>query len=429
MLLVTIAEASKSARDNIRDQVPVNLRESRTLILVPPSLLENWEAELNHWMPTPHDIYAGEVFKVGALSFSGHKKAHQILMWEKKGGILLLSLNYFSGLLKIPKSEEQAKVVSILLDRSSIIVIDEAHRIKSPATNLSKAVQLFKSKNRIALTGSPLANHLDEYFSLFEWIAPNYLGTRSDFRSKYVRPIQQGMYQDSSQAEQRKGLKMLAVLKGQLEPKVSRADITVLGARLPAKTEFLIRVPLTAVQEQAYQICVNYMLTGSDTQEPRQMQLWVWLTLLRLLCNHPKSFLERLNDPGTSQRKKSHFRKTKAADVECELESEEQQDEDLLGEVDERVEEPIGRLGLSPKLVQDQNELLAPLKESLSSIHLSHKMEVLVVILEYAQEAGDKILIFSHNLRTLNFVEELLKERKWSYKRLVGSRSLCHEAL
>ena len=422
MLLVTIAEASKSARDNIRGRIPVNLRESRTLILVPPSLLDNWEAELNHWMPTPHDIYAGEVFKVGALSFRGHKKAHQILMWERKGGILLLSLNYFSGLVKIQKSEEQANIVSILLDRSSIIIIDEAHRIKSPATNLSKAVQLFKSKNRIALTGSPLANHLDEYFSIFEWIAPNYLGTRSDFRSKYVRPIQQGMYQDSSRAEQRKGLKMLAVLKGQLEPKVSRADITVLGARLPTKTEFLIRVPLTAVQDQAYQICVNYMLAGSETQEPRQTQLWVWLALLRLLCNHPKSFLERLNDPGTSERKKSHFRKSTVGDVEsiAELESEEQQDDDLLGEVDERGEEPIGRLGLSSKLVQDQNELLTPLKESLSSIRLSHKMEVLMAILEYAQEAGDKILIFSHNLRTLNFVEELLKERKWSYKRLVG---------
>ena len=78
----------------------------------------------------------------------------------------------------------------------------------------------FKSRIRIALTGSPLANNVAEYHTMIEWVAPNYLGPAVEFRVKYVEPIEAGLFSDSSSTERRKSLKMLGVLKEDIAPKV-----------------------------------------------------------------------------------------------------------------------------------------------------------------------------------------------------------------
>jgi SNF2 family DNA or RNA helicase len=102
------------------------------------------------------------------------------------------------------------------------------------------------------MTGSPLSNNLEEYWTLIEWIDPGYLGPLNEFRAKYVGPIQDGLYRDSSHKEQRLSSIMLNVLKHDISYKINRADIEVIKDEMPQKTEFLITVPLTALQKEFY---------------------------------------------------------------------------------------------------------------------------------------------------------------------------------
>jgi SNF2 family DNA or RNA helicase len=84
-----------------------------------------------------------------------------------------------------------------------IIVADEAHLIKNPKAKISGLFSQIKTGSRIATTGSPLSNHLEEYFWMMEWINPNFLGSLPKFTAQYITPIKNGLYQDST-APQRK---------------------------------------------------------------------------------------------------------------------------------------------------------------------------------------------------------------------------------
>ena len=129
---------------------------------------------------------------------------------------------------------------------------DEAHYLKNSKSLVGQSASNFVSYSRIAMTGSPLSNSLLEYWSLLEWIDPGYLGPESEFKHKYMKPIQDGLWSDSSHAEKRRSLQMLRVLKKDISTKISRADISVIRAEMPSKSEFLITVPLTALQFDMY---------------------------------------------------------------------------------------------------------------------------------------------------------------------------------
>lgn len=144
--------------------------------------------------------------------------------------------------------EGHNRVKRMLLDGPNIIIADEAHQLKNPKAKISDAARGFKSMSRIAMTGSPLSNNLMEYWSMIDWIDPFFLGPRKEFEQKYVQPIEDGLYADSSVPEKRKCLKMLRVLRTDITPKVHRMGISVIEKDLPAKTEFLIKVPLTELQ-------------------------------------------------------------------------------------------------------------------------------------------------------------------------------------
>lgn len=139
------------------------------------------------------------------------------------------------------------------------------------------ALNQIKTKSRIALTGSPLNNNLQEYYTLVDWIAPGYLGTSTEFKATYEEPIREGLYQDSTASQKRESLKRLKALELEMEPKVHRANVSVLHNDLRGKSEFVIRVPLTRLQDEAYNIYVEGMRAAIRGGEPRVATLWSWL--------------------------------------------------------------------------------------------------------------------------------------------------------
>ena len=421
-LLVTIAEASKSSNENVRNQVPEAIRESRTLVLCPPSLIDNWYDEFLMWTPKPRSNNVGELHKVTS-SIGLPDRLYEIQEWSDNGGVLLLGYSTFrdlisnktrKGTIGRPLSEEQhRKVLDQLLQRPNIVVADEAHALKARASEIAHATKRFRTESRIALTGSPLANNLEEYFAVIDWVAPKYLGDLTEFRSRYVEPITDGLFRDSSAQEKRKGLKMLEVLTRQLQPKVHRADISVLKGRLPGKTEFVIRVPLTDIQEQAYKIYVTHILAGTKSNEPAAQLFLVWFSILRLLCNHPKCFIDRLNENKKALKKNGAKRPEPKKVLRL-------QGEDLEAAAESLMEASVSELGLPEEMLVEQRKLFENLSQDINSIQLAHKMQLLMQVLDFSEEAGDKVLVFSHSIPTLDYIEQILRRSKRQFERLDG---------
>ena len=429
-LLVTIAEAAKSDDSDMRAQVPEDLRQSRTLILCPPALIENWWDEFLMWTPLPFTANIGELRKVTpALKVT--ERLWEIQSWKEEGGVLLLGFHTFRDLiLNKPKTtgkmldDEQHEIVTeTLLNWPNIIVADEAHLAKTAGSGINVTLNRVRSMTRIALTGSPLANNLEEYHSLINWIAPGYLGTRLEFKVNYVERIEAGLWQDSTPVQYRDSLKRLEALKQELAPKVHRADFTVLQGRLKEKQEFVVKVALTPIQEEIYQVYVETMSTVIDGQLKQRSASSVlsWLAVLRLLCNHPKCFKDSLlheKSPDGAGILKSKKMRYMDASISADNEATTPDVADAL--VDALVDAPNATIGISQTVL---DKWLAPFNKMtvpLESVSLSNKMQILVEILKFSREVKDKVLIFSHSIDTLNYVEMQLRHGQINFSRIDG---------
>ncbi|KAF2719892.1 P-loop containing nucleoside triphosphate hydrolase protein [Polychaeton citri CBS 116435] len=253
-----------------------------------------------------------------------------------------------------------------------------------------------------------MSNDVQEIYSLVSWIAPGYLGDKSEFSATYGRPIEQGTYKESTAWEKRKSLKRLAVLREQIEPKVNRADITVLRGSLKSKVEYVITVPLSELQVAAYNRFLNARrgLTGeadaaSDDREAKisQVELFSWLALLGLLTAHPLCFKRKLLSPPTQRKDTSNI-------GQGEGEGEE-----------EPGDEHVFQLGFSEKAV---NYIVSELTDSIDPL-LSAKTSNLLAIVNLSIEAKDKILVFSSSIPTLTYLGELFSSNSIPFGRIDGS--------
>lgn len=424
-LLVTVAEAVKSTSDDIRNQVPQDFHESRTLIICPPALIENWWEEFLMW--TPGKFENGE-FKenIGSLrkvnsTMSIEGRLSEIEGWMDGGGVLLIGFHTFRDLIanrlnfrhgnRALDAEQHQMVQDALLERPNIIVADEAHNFKSTHAGINQIINRLKSKSRIALTGSPLSNNLMEYHSLVDWVAPNFMGNRVEFQANYVERIQEGLYQDSTMAEYRASLKWLEVLKNELRPKIHRADITALRERLKGKQEFVIRVNLTPLQEKIYSVNVEARLAVAAGDEVNNSRIWAWLYDLGLVCSHPVCFMNKLleqqKDLDAERKKKKHnekkYKEKKHTD----------------GEIED-ADASVSEIEISPAVTQRQLALFQDLTDPHDSISFSNKMLILMEIVQLSAEAGDKVLVFSHHLNTLDYAGKLMTKEGVKYSRIDG---------
>ena len=416
-LLVTIAETKNSSDPLLAAQIPSHLKNNRTLILCPSSLLDNWADELLMW--TPANVL-GAHRKLDARIKNVTLRLEVVADWHENGGVLIASYSIFRGLVLNPKSEKRVaslasadheKVKGQLLVGPSIIVADEAHVMKNVSSAIAQATSSFKSKSRIALTGSPLANNLFEYHSMIDWVAPGYLGSPVEFKANFVEPIEEGLFQDSTPQEVRRSATRLRVLRDDLEPKVSRFDISVLKGDLPSKTEFVIKVPMTPMQMATYDAFISLILSRTQ-EEVSSGKLLGSLPTLGLLCTHPMAFRDRLT---ADERERG---KRPAAN------------EELLVPLETGVLDlgstTMADLGLTTDAIQQQIEQFNTLGDRLADPQLSVKVALLEQILNAALEAGDQTLIFSQQIPTLNYLEALFKRSDRRVSRLDGGTAMAN---
>ncbi|KAJ5381275.1 uncharacterized protein N7496_003703 [Penicillium cataractarum] len=393
-LLVTIAAAANSDNPEISKQVPERFHRSQTLVLCPSSVVQNWMDEFAMW--TPYENHLGPVREITprGRNFELPERLKTIREWDRNGGVLIMSYEMLRILIVNKPvrldAEEHELVQHCLLARSNIIVADEAHKLRSANSAISQVASRFKSTSRIAMTGSPLSNQLSEYYQMVEWVAPGYLEDPATFKRKFMEPIQAGSYIDSTRSEQRESLVSLQLLNGILAPKVLRADTSVLAADLPVKTEFVLTVPLTELQRNAYDTFVDCARAGSADAS---LKLWSWLAIMQLCCNHPYPFREKLADRLKQQ--------------------EENEGPSVLPR-------SIQDAGLPSELVSQMEALFSKYYD-LQDIALSNRAVLLDKILDLSIKAGDKILIFTQSIPTMNYLDLMLKRRGRKYQRIDGS--------
>lgn len=413
-LLVTIVLSKQSSDSKIIKQVSV-IPNKRTLILCPPSLIDNWLDEFAEWVPGHAWDALGYCYKITS-NLRPLERAETIHDWFVKEGVLIISYELLRSIIQnaparangIPPLTEELheRVKKELWEGPSIIVADEAHKMKNDQSKISQVTNKFSSTCRIALTGSPLANNLEEYYAMINWIAPGYLGDIVQFRYKYKEPIEEGLYAESTQYEQRRSLKRLQILKEDLNPKVCRADITAIKQDLPQKTEFFITFGLTKLQKRAYELYVNAIL--GDAERAGNARLWDWLFILSLLCSHPSCFHQKISERSVDRAVK-HRPGASTDDPEG---------ESLPTDV------AFKDLGLSTDMIEKQLSFLDE-EEDLTDPAHSARTDILIRLIDSCLRVKDKVLIFSHNIPTLNYLDKLLKSERIPFCRLDGATSMA----
>ncbi|KAK4157887.1 hypothetical protein C8A00DRAFT_11284 [Chaetomidium leptoderma] len=387
-LLVVIAESSVSSDESIRSQIPKSLRESKTLILCPPSLVDNWHEELQMWAPGE---VLGPTWRLDANSLS--RRLNTIHDWASCGGVLIAGYNMFTSLVR--GDEDTAKR---LLETPNLVVGDEAHYLKNPDSQRHQATANFRTMNRIAMTGSPLTNNVMDYYSMINWVAPNYLADIVEFRQRFSNPIKEGLYADSEPSLKRKARKMLQILKATVDPKVHRRDIDVLFNELPRKKEFIITVALTKHQRRLYEKYIEFVTDPGRELITGQAKAWSLVAKLGLVLAHPFIF----KTVAEAQKAKRNADKARSS-ISAKGQKTDEDDEDVVPQ----------------DILHDL--LAAVAVREIEDYALSNKILVLLRILDECRKARDKVLVFSQSIPTLDYIENICKRQRVVYRRLDGS--------
>ena len=122
-----------------------------------------------------------------------------------------------------------------------IVVLDEAQTIKNPQATTSKLARSLQARQRLALSGTPLENHLGELWSLFDFMLPGFLGTRQQFGKRYRTPI-----------EKAGNTERQTVLAQRVAPFLLRRTKQQVASDLPPKTEIAEIVEMADGQRALY---------------------------------------------------------------------------------------------------------------------------------------------------------------------------------
>ncbi|MBC6421913.1 MAG: DEAD/DEAH box helicase [Hormoscilla sp. SP12CHS1] len=248
-----------------------------TLLVCPTSVLGNWEREVRKFAPT-----------LKTLVHHGEKRAKgQDFAWTIQDRDLIVT----SYSLAFRDEKELSSV------EWQAVVLDEAQNIKNPASKQSQAVRQLQTELRIALTGTPVENKLQELWSIMDFLNPGYLGTRQFFQRRFAMPIEKYGDPDS--------LQTLRSLAGPFILRRLKTDRDIIQD-LPEKQEMTVFCGLTPIQAELYQQVVDRSLAQIDLSDElvRHGLIIALLTKLKQICNHPAQFRKQktLTNPQQSSK-------------------------------------------------------------------------------------------------------------------------------
>ncbi|XP_070134901.1 transcriptional regulator ATRX homolog isoform X3 [Drosophila bipectinata] len=378
------------------------LNTSKILILCPKSTVMNWADEFEHWICPLKDSKKVKVFifpdscdvvdKLRILeewSLSTHEKAGCLLLGYEAFRTLVFYHSYkYKGCSTYSKLESIRDAVKkyLLNPGADIVICDEGHIIKNSRSAISLAVAKIKTRKRIILTGTPIQNNLKEYYSMVNFIKPLYLGTEREFANLYANPIKNGQHKDSSKKDITVMKQRSYVLHKKLSKFVQRKEAELLKTFLPEKFEYVLFIPMTAVQNTLYEYILEAISKRDDC---RGKSLITDYTVLRKIWTHPKVLEDAWKNANKPKTKKDSKKVSNS-------------DEDLPDDIYD------SQSGVMSVTNDWWRRYLT--KKDLNTIIPSNKLRVMFSILRMCEEKGEKCLIFSAFVAVLNVVEYFLQK-------------------
>jgi superfamily II DNA or RNA helicase len=233
-----------------------------SLVVAPTSVLSNWAEEARRFAPSLDVVVLHGRDRRKLLSLAAPKK-----LFVTSYDLLVRDVDALSEV------------------RFAGFILDEAQSVKNPRTQRAKAAARIDAAFRVALTGTPLENHLGELFSIVELVTPGLLGNARHFRDHYALPIEKAGNEARRDA-------LLEVLR----PFLLRRTKQTVAPELPPKIEVVHPVELTDAERLLYETARREILDGyARSEAPEAERRFVVLASLtrlrRLVCN------PRLVDP------------------------------------------------------------------------------------------------------------------------------------
>ena len=233
-----------------------------TLVICPTTVVFNWEAEIQKFAPT-----------LSCLKLSGVDRK-----------------NFFK---EIPNHD--VIITSYALVRRDIeklqkynfryIILDESQNIKNALSQTAQAVKKLNGEHKLALSGTPIENKLEELWSVFDFLMPGFLMSVSEFNYRYVNPI---MERGDKTVEKR--------LKLQIYPFILRRMKRDVAKDLPDKVENIAYCELTDEQKDFYLQVLDstkeelFKSIEQNGLEKSRLSIFSALLRLRQICCHPRLY-------------------------------------------------------------------------------------------------------------------------------------------
>lgn len=243
-----------------KEELKLTDHAKTSLLILPTSLVYNWQKEADKFAP-----------KLRVLLHTGSNRF--------KDPYAFTHFDLVITTYGIARSDED------LLSKFffNYIILDESQNIKNPTSKSFKAIKLFKSQHKLALSGTPIENSVSDIWSQMHFTNPGLLGSYSFFQKEFVLPIEKKKDEEAAK-------RLQAIIK----PFVLRRTKSQVATELPPKTEQIIYCDMTEAQGEYYESTKseyrNALLDGAVQQGSKtsQIALLQGLTKLRQMANHPK---------------------------------------------------------------------------------------------------------------------------------------------
>ncbi len=222
----------------------IQKKGGRALVVCPSSLVSNWAAEAQKWVPD-----------LKVVQYVGPKRGEipEVDLLITSYAILRLDAEKFDGC------------------EFEIAVLDEAQQIKNPEAQISVAAHRLKATHRFALSGTPVENSLQDLWSIMQFALPGYLGPRKAFLERFEKPLRKGG--DPALARR---------LARRLKPVVLRRLKAEVAKDLPDRIEQILYCDLTPKQQKIYSQLLKESRAQVDAAEDGRKRMVALTALLRL---------------------------------------------------------------------------------------------------------------------------------------------------
>ncbi|MBV8326602.1 SNF2-related protein [Chryseobacterium sp.] len=228
------------------------------LIVVPTSLLFNWQEEISRFAPSVKVLlhYGADRPKT-----TTHMSDYEVVLTSY--GMLLSDIRFLKNF------------------HFNYIFLDESQTIKNPNSERYKAARLLQARNRVVLTGTPIENNTFDLYSQLSFACPGLLGSKQYFKDIYAIPIDKFEYS-----------KRALELQQKIKPFILRRTKKQVAKELPGKTETVIYCEMNTDQRKiydAYEKELREFIAANDEDDlhKNSMHVLTGLTRLRQICNSP----------------------------------------------------------------------------------------------------------------------------------------------